>query len=330
MALASGLGAQLGIATETVPGTFVPPTSFLTLLNETLELKIDYDKIQGLRPDVLVQQDGLHVQTTRHVEGQIQPVPLTAGLPKLLNLLTGATVTPTGAGTAKTFVFPIGASSPDGKSMSIQVGVPGTDGTVQAKSVVGAVVQSITFKVDTGKSLTCEVNIWATDMDTTKTLATATYPANAEAFSFLAAVLKIDGATPTALVKSASITFTFPKAADRYSLNGTGTSAVPITNGQFTITGEYEIEFSGGWAQYNAYKGATRRALNLKFGATREIEAGTTPSLEFAIPKIVVEDKATPVVSGPDLVSTSASWTAVGDGAAPPATITLVTADTAV
>lgn len=328
MALASGLGGQLGIAAEPVSGTFVPPTSFLTFLSEGLELKIDYDKIAGIRPDVLVQQDGLHVQTTRHVEGTIQPVPMTAGLGPILNALTGAAVVPTGADVAKTYVFPIGETAPDGKAFSVQVGVPGTDGVVQAKSVIGAVIESITFKVEAGKSLTCEATIWASDMDTTKPLAAATYPASAEAFSFLASLLQLDAGPVGSCVKSCSITFAFPKAKDRYCLNGSGTGLEPITNGQIGISGDYEIEFSGGWAQYDAYRNSTRRALSLKCSGTRMLEAATPGSIEFVVPQMVVEDNGTPVVSGPDLISTTASWTAVSDGAAPAATITYVTADT--
>lgn len=327
MALSSGLGAQLGLATEVTPGTFVPPTTFLTMLSESLVLKQDFVKVAGLRPDVLVQQDGLHLQTTRHVEGDIQPVPLTSGLGTLLNLLTGATVTGSGAGTAKTYAFPIGNSAPDGKALSIQVGVPGTDGVVQAKSVKGAVIQSITFAMAKGGSLTCTATIWGSDLDTTQTLATATYPSGAEAFSFLGSVLQIDDAAVSSVVRSASITFTFPKAEDRYSLNGSGTSAVPVTNGQITITGNYEVEFSGGWAQYNAYKNATRRKLTLNNSGRTDIEAGKKGALNFTIPKIIVEDAATPVVAGPDLIATTATWTAVSDGTAPPATITYVTAD---
>jgi hypothetical protein len=327
---ASGLGAQLGIATEATSGTFVPPTTFLTLLSEGLETKPDYTKIPGLRPDVLVQQDGLHLQTTRHVEGDIVPVPLTAGLGKLLNLLTGATVTPTGAAAAKTFVFPIGASAPDGKSISIQVGVPGTDGTVQAFSVKGAVITSITFAMEKGGALTCTASIWGADADTTQTLATAVYPTGAEAFSFLSAVLQIDGAAPTALVTGFSITFAFPKASDRYGLNGSGTAATPITNAQIGVTGNYTLEFSGGWAHYNAFRNATRRSVTLTCSGKTDIVAGTKGSIAFSVPKHVITDNGTPTVSGPDIITTQPSWEAVADAAAPAATITYITADTAI
>lgn len=326
---ASGIGAQLGIATESTPGTFVPPTTFLTLLSESLQLKPDYTKIAGLRPDVLVQQDALHLQTTRNVEGDIVPVPLTSGLGKLLNLLTGATVTPTGAAAAKTFVFPIGNSAPDGKSISIQVGVPGTDGVVQAKSVKGAVITSITFGMERGGALTCTATMWGADLDTTQTLATAVYPTNAEAFSFLSSVLQIDGTAPSALVTAATITFAFAKNVERYGLNGSGTAATPITNAQIAISGNYTVEFSGGWAHYNAYRNSTRRSLTLNNSGRTDIVAGTKGQLNFTVPKMVVEDNATPVVAGPDIVTTQASWTAVGDGVNPPATITYVTADAA-
>lgn len=329
MAIASGLGSQIGISTETTNGTFVAPTTFLRLLSESLELKKDYTKIAGLGADAVVQQDGLHLETTRHVEGDIVPVPLTVGLGKLLDLLTGATVTPTGAGAAKTYAFPIGVIPPDGKSASIQVGVPGTDGVVRSKAAKGSVVTAITFGMERGGALTCSASIWASDLDTTTTLATAVYPAGAEAFSFLGSVLQIDDAAVGSCVRSFSVTFTFPKASDRYCLNGSGTALIPITNGQIAIGGNFELEFSNGWAQFDAFRNATRRKLTLKNSGKVDIAASTKAQLNFTFPKIVVEDNATPVVSGPDLITMTAAWTAVADGTNPPATIEYVTTDTA-
>lgn len=329
MAIASGLGSQIGISTETTNGTFVAPTTFLRLLSESLELKKDSIKIPGLGADAVVQQDGLHLDTTRHVEGDIVPVPQTVGLGKLLNLLTGAAVTPSGSGDAKTFSFPIGVTPPDGKSASIQVGVPGTDGTVRSKAVKGAVITAITFGMETGGALTCSATIWGSDLDTSTTLATAVYPTGAEAFSFLGSLLQIDDAAVGSCVRSFSVTFTFPKKSDRYCLNGSGTALIPITNGQIAISGNYEIEFSGGWAQYEAFRTAARRKLTLQNSGRAEIESGVKAQLNFTFPNIIVEDNGTPVVSGPDLITTTASWTAVADGTNPPATIEYVTTDTA-
>lgn len=329
MALASGLGAQLGMALETTPGTYEAPASCLTLLSETLERKNDYTKIKGLRPDVLVQQDGLHLQTTRHVEGDIVPVPLSKGLGKLLTLLNGLTPTPTGAGTAKTWSFPIGTTAPDGKSATFQVGVPGTDGTVQAKSVIGGVVKSITFAMERGGALTCTANVWAADLKTDEALIVAVYPAGAQAFGFRGSQLQFNDAPIGSCVRSISITFTFPKADDRYCMNGTGTALIPITNDQITVAGQYEMEFSGGWTQYNAFANATRRKLTLTNSALTEIEAGTKPQLNFVIPQFVTIDNGTPTVAGPDLITTQGQFEAVSDGALAPATITYITTDTA-
>ncbi|WP_320672382.1 phage tail tube protein [Patulibacter defluvii] len=328
MALASGLGAQLGIALETAPGTYQAPSSCLTLLNETLKEKKDKVKLKGLRPDVLVQQDGLHLDTTRHVEGDIVPIPLSKGLGKIFTLLNGLTPTPTGAGTAKTWTFPIGTSAPDGKSATLQVGVPGTDGVTQAKSVIGCVISSLTLSMERGGALQMTANVWGADMLTEEPLVTAVYPAGAEAFGFRGSVLQFDDAAIGSCVRSISITFTFPKATDRFCLNGSGTALTPITNDQITVTGNFEFEFSNGWTQVDAFRDSTRRKLTLTNTALTEIETGIKPQINVEIPKFVVIDDATPVVAGPDLVTMTGQFEAVA-GTAPAATITYVTTDTA-
>jgi hypothetical protein len=327
---ASGLGSQLGIATETTPGTYVQPGTFLKILSEGLDLKKDYAKIAGLAAGMAAQDDSLHLETTRHVEGDVAVVPLSVGLGKIFNLIAPGTITPTGASTAKTFAFPIGADVPDAKSASIQVGVPGTDGVVRAKSVAGCVIQSLTLAMERGGTLTMTMSIWGKDLDTTQTLATAVYPAGSETFSFLQSTLQFDGAAVGSCVRSCSVTFTFPKAADRYCLNGSGTSLTPITNGLIAVTGNYEIEFSNGWTQVDAYRNATRRALSLVNLGKTDIATGVKPALNIAIPKFVVVDNGVPAVAGPDLITMNQSFEAVTSPGSPLATITYVTTDTAI
>jgi hypothetical protein len=326
---ASGLGSQIGISTETTPGTFVAPTTFNKLISESLALKKDAVSVVGLAAGMAAQDDSLEVETTRHVEGDVTLVPLTVGLGKWLNLLAPGTIAPSGAGAAKTYAFPVGADVPDAKAASLQVGVPGTDGVVRAKSIPGAVISSITFAMAAAGTLTMTINVWGKDMLTTETLAVATYPAGSETFSFLQSQLQIDGAAVGSCVRSYSITFTFPKASDRYCLNGTGTALNPITNGLIGVTGNYELEFSGGWAQFNAFKDATRRSLSVTNLAKTDIEAGTKGALNITIPKFKVVDDGTPMVAGPDLVTTTVSFKALTSPGSPLATITYVTTDTA-
>jgi hypothetical protein len=183
--------------------------------------------------------------------------------------------------------------------------------------------------MERGGTLTMTMSIWGKDLDTTQTLATAVYPAGSETFSFLQSTLQFDGAAVGSCVRSCSVTFTFPKAADRYCLNGSGTSLTPITNGLIAVTGNYELEFSGGWAQFNAFKDATRRSLSVTNLAKTDIEAGTKGALNITIPKFKVVDDGTPMVAGPDLVTTTVSFKALTSPGSPLATITYVTTDTA-
>ena len=151
MAHGSGLDAQLGIGNESTYGTRVAPTTFLPFESESLSLTQEYIENQPLMSGVMVQPQGLHTASTRSVEGSIEMLYYDRGMGKLLNLLTGSTVTPatpSGATNARTQTFPIGLTSPVGKSLTLQVGRPDTTGTVRPFDYVGCKVSEATISVE--------------------------------------------------------------------------------------------------------------------------------------------------------------------------------------
>lgn len=330
MALSTGLGSALGVAAEVTYGTFVAPSSwFPAFSSEGVELKQEFDAIAGLRPDVLVQQDGLHLPTVSHGEGPVEITPISVGLVPLLTSLQGGTVTPTGSGTSKTRAYPIGLTVPDGRSLSLTARIPGVDGVAVAKRMTGVTVRSVTFKCDAKGHLTSSWTIHAQDIGLVTTPPTPTYPAAFEAFGFRGVAFTVDGAAPPQLVKDFEITITFGRDEDRFGLGGGGLPAAPLTNELIKITTAFTAEFAG-LAEFAAFKAAQRRALVATFSGQNDIETGIKPSIAFEIPKFVVTDGPTPSASGPGTVTTKVQGEALGTGSASaPATITTVSTDVA-
>jgi hypothetical protein len=329
MTLSTGLGSALGVATETTYGTFVPPTSwFPSFSSEGVELKQEFDQIAGLRPDVLVQQDGLHLPTVSHGEGPLEIAPVSVGMHPLLNVLQGATITPTGAGTAKTREYPIGLTVPDGRSLSFTVRVPGVDGVAVAKRITGATVRAVTFKCDAKGHLTSSWTIHAQDIGVVTTPPTPTYPAAFEAFGFRGVTFEVDGAAPPQLVRDFEITITFGRDEERFGLGGGGLTAAPLTNELIKVTVGFTAEFAG-TAEFDAFKAADRRSLVATFSGQNEIETGVLPSIGFDVPTFVVNDGPTPSASGAGTVTTKVQGDVLGSASGAPATITTVSTDPA-
>src|SRR5436190_14397793 len=95
MAIRSGLGAQLGLKTESSVGTFIAPTAFYPFTSEGIELDKTYVRSRGLRAGRMAQSSALHVGTTRTASGPITLEWLTKGMGSILNLLHVTCVTPT-------------------------------------------------------------------------------------------------------------------------------------------------------------------------------------------------------------------------------------------
>ena len=331
MPVKSGLGASLGFKAESTYGTYVAPTAHTQFTSESLERSQEFYKNQGLQAGVFAQAQGLVTPTTRKSAGTVSLTPTSKGFGGILNTLHGNTVTPTGAGAAKTQVHNVGLTVPDGKSLSVQVGIPDTAGTVRVKTVTGAVTESLTLKCDVGGALEADWGIVGQDLDYTQTLATPTYATGYEVFGYAAATVSIGGTAQTVsngLVKSVSATINVPRDSERFGLAGSATTAEPITNGQITLSGSMTMEFTD-LSQINAFKAATWRALQIKALGLVDIQSGIKPELTLDVASFLVES-ATPVVGGPDVITLDINWTGAVSGSNPLCALTYVSTDTAV
>jgi len=327
MAHGSGLDAQLGIGVESTYGTRVAPTTFLPFESESLALTQEYIANQPLMSGVMVQPQGYHVSSTRSVEGSIEMLLHDRGMGKILNLLTGSTVTPAtpaGATNTRTQTFPIGLTSPVGKSVSIQVGRPDTSGTVRPFDYIGAKITEATIAVEAGEAATLGLSIDARDEKTDQTLATPTYSAAARPFGFKNWSITVGG-NAVANVRSLTITVPLGMATDRYHLGNSGVKDEPLLNAQSEIAVSATLEFAS-LADHNRFRNESVVAL-VASAQNDLIEGSHYYKTQITVPA-AKQVSSNPVVAGPDLVTSDVEFRALWNGTDAPLTIVTTNTDT--
>lgn len=323
----SGLDAQLGVGVESTYGTRVAPTTFLPFESEGFALTQEYIANQPLMSGVMVQPSGYHVSSTRSVEGSIEMLLHDRGMGKLFNLLTGSTVTPAtpgGATNARTQTFPIGLTSPVGKSVSFQVGRPDTSGTVRPFDYTGCKVTEATIAIEAGEAATLNLNIDGRDEQTNQTLATPTYSAAAKPYGFKDWTLTVAG-SPQVNVRSLTITIPLNMATDRYHLGNSGVKDEPLLNAQSELTVSATLEFSS-LADHTRFRNESVVAL---VGRARNalIEGSLYYQTEITVPA-AKQVSSSPVVAGPDIITSEVEFRALWNGTDAPLTIVNTNTDT--
>lgn len=347
MSIGSGLSAQVGFATETTVGTAVPVTRFFPFTSESLKLKRTVKQGSGLRSGAQVDLASRRVFTTIDVNGDVSLDFPSKGAGLLLQHMLGsfaATAVQQGATAAYKQVHIIGATT--GKTLTIQKGVPRTDGVIEPFTYPGSKVQGWELACAIGDIAKLKLTIDAANELTTATtpagpaLATSSYTAANAAFNFTqgallsggtvsqaAGVWSVTGGTAVAAVRAVTVKGTTPLASGRYFL-GSQTKAEQIQNAMLQIGGTLDLEFSSR-AVYDQYRADGSAALQLTFTGP-VIGSPYNSTLQFLFPIAFLEDGTTPAVGGPDIVSIQVPFTALTDDVSPALQVTYISTDTAV
>lgn len=326
MAEGSGIGAQLGYKAESVYGTPVTVDTFCEFDSESLTRQQQFLSSTGLRAGRLSPSIKRHNATTRGAGGNLALKVPTKGFGPWVNLLHGNTVTPVqqAATTAYLQTHNIGTSSPKGKSMTVQVGKPSTNGTVNPFTYQGCKLTSATFSCDLGAELTASLDIDAQDVVTATALATASYPTGVGSFDFTEGTVLMAGSS-VGLVSSFSLSVPMPMKTDRYGISGSALKAEPLVNDYVRPTASLSLEFTDLTA-YGYFTGGTEVAVNCKFeGATIASTYKETFEMTLAACKVVGES---PTVGGPDVLSVTVPVEIYDDGTNPPVVIKYISTDT--
>lgn len=313
MAIGSGIGAQLGIATETTFNTPVTVTRFYEFTNESLNYNKNTAVGLGLRAGGQLPRSQRRVVTTSDVTGDVNLDLPTSGLGLLLAHAMGSF--PTKA--AGAFTFTLGDVA--GHSFTTQVGVPQYGGTVTPKTMGGCKISSWELAVSNAGIATGRFSVDGASFTTATSLATASYSASTNLFHFAQSAITVDGAA-VANIKDFTLTVDNVIKNDRFNLGASGVKSAQVSNGFRKITGTVTAEFTDTTLLAKFLSDASA-ALALSFTSGSDALSITVSAVKF--------DGEAPQVAGPEVIDVNFSFEAYDNGTDAPLTIVYTTADSA-
>jgi hypothetical protein len=329
MGVGSGLGAQLGIAPEITYGTPVTVNKAFEFKSESLKKVKNTVQGGGIAAGRAAKLGRNRKVTSQAAAGTINMEVVDAGMGLWFQSLMGGTVVPVivGAGPAYTQTHPFVVDSL-GKMLTIQVGVPQTDGTVKPKTYKGCKILSAEFSCDVNGDLMVAWEIDSRELDETITIAALVYSTTAQIISWNEIVTKIGAFGSEAQVdgiKNVSIKFTRPQNTDRFYQGNGGKKSEPITNDDLQVTGTITADHLDGTVFNDKFASDANTSLIWSFqGAAL---GSTVKTFEIQVPMIFLDD-GTPTVDGNDIVSGDFPFTAQLDDAGHPlGTIKYISAD---
>ena len=324
MAIGSGIGSQLGIATETTFNNSVTVTRFYEFNSENLNYNKKVAVGMGLRAGGQLPRSQRRVVTTSDATGDISLDLPTRGLGLLLSHAMGSVPS---ANTVTTGVYSYTFTLGDvyGRSFTAQVGVPQYGGTVTPKTIAGAKIQSWELSVATGGIATGKFTVDGASLTTGTSLATASYSTISNLFHFAQGAITVNGSS-VANIKDFTVTVANTLKGDRYNLGAAGIKSEQVINGFRKISGKLTAEFTD-TTLLSAFLADSTTALALTFtGAT--IANGAKETLSITIPAAKF-NADTPNVSGPGVIDLAMTFEAYDDGTNQPLTLVYQTADSA-
>ncbi|WP_416983554.1 phage tail tube protein [Streptomyces sp. T028] len=328
MAIGSGLGAQLGVAAESSYGTFTASTRFTEFTKQSLALKKTTAQSAGIAAGRLLPLSSRRVVTRQEAAGSVDMEVANKGMGLWVQGLMGTTVTPVQQGATTAYLQTHTLASVAGKSLTIQMGVPLTTGTVTDKTFLGCRITSGEFACGVGEMLTASYEIDAKTCDESQTLAAASY-SNMSPFHFGQMAVKTGTfGAETALdgIRKVSCKIERPQDVERFYAGQAGLKKEPIENDQVKISGNIETD----------YVATTLDDLHTSDGATSLVWEFVGPliastffeTFRITLPAIKL-DEGPPTVDGFGVVKPTFNYTGLFDGTNQPL-IEIISTDTTV
>lgn len=249
----TGAGGFLGVALEVTPGTYVAPTKYVPIQNESLQWIQDTIWRRPIRQSADLVGG---VSGNGRVEGDIS---MEAFEDIITVFLQAARTTSVKTGTTPnwTHTFKGSAVAIPAKTMSI---------TVVRNGVVfgytGCVVGSFNFTVEDGL-LMFNPTILGRD-EAVQAAPTPTWGTGLQATPFGAGQYTIEIPTATPVFDTDSFTFTVDDSAEaQYRLKNTGRGAQFVSYGERAVSASIERDFETR-ADYDAFKALTAQSISLK------------------------------------------------------------------
>jgi len=278
MTVRSAISRSVGLAAESTYGTFVAPTRHIPIIGESIEP--DYSRIDNddvIRAGRFTQHSDDQAPGRVIHQGAIQTLLYDRSVGIFLQHVLGSGST-SGAGP---YTTPLVPGSSTGKSLSIQVGRPSTDGTVQPFSYTGVKTRMVKISGTKNEAVKFEADIIARAVTTATGLTAVSYAASAVPFRWSQfGTISLMGAT-NATVSEISITMTQELDEERLFL-GSSVIGEPYQKGLTAIEISGVAEFESLTFHNNLVSGAvacysipcTTGSYSLTFAGTARMDAG--------------------------------------------------------
>lgn len=249
-----GQDGQVGFVTEVTPGTAVTVTKFIPIVSENIKNNITYldTKTISARKVLRLTKPG-----TKEISGSISTELPNVPMATLLKHMFG-TINTTGAGPYEHTATP---GDLTGDSLTIQVGRPATSGTVHPFTYAGCKISEWTIACQLGEIATLDLDVIGMSEVTATALATASYSASWEPFTFIEGSVSVAG-SPVASIKSFTLTGN-NMIEPRFRI-GSGNSVQPLETSLREYTGQIVGDFDS-LTHYGLYTAGTETAIVLSF-----------------------------------------------------------------
>lgn len=300
--------AQLGVVAETTYGTAVTVTKFYDFVSESLKREQERIESASLRANHRVLATDNWALGTVNVSGDVEMEVRPKGHGFWWSHAIGGLVTtqPDNVGNPTVYLHTFTPGDLP-TAFTCQIGRPDLADTAQPFTYAGCRV--------TGWSMSCNVNEFARmsmsilgRSETTATaLATASYPTNNKALTFVQGSLTL--AAVALPVKSFSLEASNNLTEDRYFLGST-LREQPLENALREYTGTLDTEFSG-LTNYNRFVNGTEATLVLTFTGNNisgiyDYKTTITANVRF--------DGETPNIGGPEVMMQPLPFKVINNG----------------
>lgn len=331
MTIGSGLGGSVGIAAESVYGTYLAPSKHHEVN------KADFKKVKntvqggGLAAGRMVQPGSRRVVTSEGGSGSMELEVGTKSLGLLLQNIFGTTVTPTQQGVTSAYLQAHTLGDNYGKSLTVQSGIPDTGGTVRPYTFLGGKITSAEFacSVDSLLMLTPEFDF--RQVVESQTLAAPSYPTGIAPFHHAQMVVKVgDYGSEAAVagVRGFSVKLERGQATDRYYASGAGLKAEPVMNDWVKVSGSFDVDFVDKTVFHDRFASDASTSVIIEFVGAN-IASTYYQTFRLKLPQTFF-DGDSPILDGPGVVSGSIPFVAEYDLTHSPIACDYISTDTTV
>ena len=295
--MSTGITAQLGVASETTYGQAVTVTRFYPLVSESVTQEIERLESEGIITGARVLRSNQWGAGRVSVSGDLQLELLQQNAAVLFENMLGSITHSFAAGVGTHTATP---GTLTGKSMTVQIGRPGTAGTTHPFTYAGVKVASWELAVVEGQIATLGLSILGQTETDQIALASASFGTDAaKPFTYMHGAVTISSST--VCVRELTVSGNNQLSTDRRCI---GQSYVdqPLEMALREYTGTAVLEFTN-LTQYERFVDATECPLVLTMSASSTAQCVATMNVRF--------DGVTPNVGDRDIIVLSMPFKAV-------------------